>query len=591
MQEDRFFLNVHSSLSGKAWQSRLDQQGEARAQQIAQMGACNLALARILAGRNVTIDMLEHYLAPTLRDLMPDPLTMQDMGRANSRLMQAIQNREPVAIFGDYDVDGACAAALLSEYLTSFGCQTHIHIPDRIREGYGPNDEAIRSFDERGVKLVVSVDCGVTSFEPFALAQHLGLETIVFDHHQAPEILPKALAIVDPNRQDDLSGLGSLCATGVVFMALVDLNRRLRTHLCVPDLIQKLDLVALATVADVVPLKGLNRAFVVRGLEIMRKRARPGLTALLDIAGADGPPTAYHLGFLVGPRINAGGRIGDAGLGARCLNAESVEEAHRIATELNRLNRERQRLEAHAVAEAEVQALVSLEHNEQDPLVCVASEHWPAGLIGLIAARLKERFQRPAFVFTLAGDKATGSARSIPGMDVGKCVHDLVMSGLADRGGGHAMAAGLTISRAQLENVRAALASMLSLSTDKARTMSALCIDSALTAGAATSAFLRSIEAAGPFGAGNPEPVFAFPHHRLENIMRVGEDHLRFRILSDDGKALEAIAFRIANRPLGQALRTLEGGYGHFAGTLMLDRYGKQDRVRMRLLDAAALLG
>ena len=349
----RLFLDVEASLSGRRWRPRLDAAGEARAQAIAQGAGVNELVARILAGRGVEMAAVERYLEPTLRDLMPDPLTLADMGLATERLARAAARRERVAIFGDYDVDGACASALLAEYLGALGCETRIHIPDRVTEGYGPSVAAMRQFREAGAELVVTVDCGAVSFEPFAEAARLGLDVIVFDHHQAAEVLPQTLALVDPNRQDDLSGLGALCATGVVFMALVDLNRRLRGRGAVPDLKDKLDLVALATVADVVPLVGLNRAFVARGLETMRRRGRPGLAALFDIAGAGGPPTPYHLGFLVGPRINAGGRIGDAALGARLLCTSDAGEATRIAAELDRLNRERQRIEIAALAEAE----------------------------------------------------------------------------------------------------------------------------------------------------------------------------------------------------------------------------------------------
>ena len=438
-----------------------------------------------------------------------------------------------------------------------------------------------------GADLVVTVDCGAVSFEPFAEAARLGLDVIVFDHHQAAEALPQALALVDPNRQDDLSGLGALCATGVVFMALVDLNRRLRGAAPAPDLKAKLDLVALATVADVVPLVGLNRAFVARGLETMRKRERLGLAALFDVAGAGGPPTPYHLGFLVGPRINAGGRIGDAALGARLLATTDPAEATRIAAELDRLNRERQRIEISALAEAEAQALAALGLEERGACVIVANEGWPAGVVGLLASRLKDRFGRPAFVLALAGETATGSARSIPGVDIGRIVHGLVASGLASKGGGHAMAAGLTVARARLGELRAHLEAALGEAVAEARRDEALVIDAALAAGAATPELLRTIDSAGPFGAGNPEPVFALPRHRIEGVMRVGSDHMRFRAVAGDGRALEAIAFRAADKPLGKGLIALQGGFAHLAGALTLDRYGGRERARLRIIDAA----
>ncbi|MGA8445968.1 MAG: DHH family phosphoesterase, partial [Roseiarcus sp.] len=394
MSSSGFFLEVQSSALGRPWRSRLDPEGELRALAIAQIGGQDELIARVLAGRGVGPEAAQRHLDPTLRDLMPDPFCLRDMEAATERLKRAVECGERVAIFGDYDVDGACSAALLTEYLTACGCETIVHIPDRVTEGYGPNAEAIAEFAAKGAKLLVTVDCGAVSREPFELASRLGLDVIVFDHHQAPETLPQTLALVDPNREDDLSGLGHLCAAGVVYMALVALNRALReagfwNSRQAPDLIAALDLVALATVADVVPLIGLNRAFVVKGLAVMRQRRRPGLAALFDVAGADGPPRPYHLGFLIGPRINAGGRIGDAALGVRLLTAADDLEARPIAVELDRLNRIRQQIEIAALAEAEAEALMSLGLEERGATVVVAGQTWPPGVVGLLAARLK----------------------------------------------------------------------------------------------------------------------------------------------------------------------------------------------------------
>ncbi len=406
-------------------------QAEARALAIAQVSGQSELMARVLAGRGVKLEDVELYLDPTLRDLMPDPFTLRDMEPAIARLAQAVQRRERVAVFGDYDVDGATSAALLAQYLNDCGCETIVHIPDRVIEGYGPNAEAMRAFAAWGARLVVTVDCGAVSHEPFAEAARLGLDVIAFDHHQAPELLPAAIAIVDPNRQDDLSGLGYLCAAGVVYMALVALNRALRetgfwSGRNAPDLIAGLDLVALATVADVVPLIGLNRAFVVKGLSVMRARRRPGLAALLDVAGADGPPRPYHLGFLIGPRINAGGRIGDAGLGVKLLMTRDDLEAREIAEELDRLNRARQQIEIAMLEAAEAEALLALGLEERGACVVVAGEGWRPGIVGIVAARLKERFGRPAFVLALNGAEATGSGRSIVGVDLGRVVRAAV---------------------------------------------------------------------------------------------------------------------------------------------------------------------
>ncbi|MGB8577252.1 MAG: DHH family phosphoesterase, partial [Pseudolabrys sp.] len=363
---DRCFLGVEQSLTGRAWRDRLDERGSARALTIAQRHGLDELLARVLAGRNVDVDEVQSFLDPTIKRLMPDPHTLTDMETASARIAGAVMRGESIAIFGDYDVDGATASALLCRYLRHCGLDPIIYIPDRIFEGYGPNVDAIRSFAERGTKLLITVDCGVTSLEPLAEARKLGLDTVVIDHHQADETLPEAVAIVDPNRADDLSGLGHLAAVGLVFLTLVAVSRELRQRnfwtgaRAEPDLLSLLHLVALGTVADVVPLHGLNRAFVAKGLIALRRREHPGATALMDAARLSGPPEPWHLGFLLGPRINAGGRIGRADLGVRLLLEEDPSEAARIAAELDRLNRERQQIEQVTLAQAEAEALAAL---------------------------------------------------------------------------------------------------------------------------------------------------------------------------------------------------------------------------------------
>jgi single-stranded-DNA-specific exonuclease len=587
-----YFLNVERSFLGQPWRARLDAAGEARALAIGQVCGQSDLMARVLAGRGVKLEEVERYLDPTLRDLMPDPFAMRDMEPAILRLSYAVQRNERIAIFGDYDVDGATSAALLAQYLGDSGCETIVHIPDRVTEGYGPNGEAMRAFAAWGAKLVVTVDCGAVSHEPFAEARRLGLDVVAFDHHQAPESLPDALAIVDPNRQDDLSGLGYLCAAGVVYMALVALNRALREagfwrDRPAPDLIAGLDLVALGTIADVVPLIGLNRAFVVKGLAVMRARKRPGLAALLDVAGADGPPRPYHLGFLLGPRINAGGRIGDSGLGVKLLTTRDDLEARAIAAELDRLNRARQQIEIAMLEAAEAEALLALGLEERGACVVVAGEGWRPGVVGIVAARLKERFNRPAFVLALNGAEAVGSGRSIVGVDLGRVVRAAVEAGVLVKGGGHAMAAGVTLAKDRLGHFRAFLEERLTLSVAEARADAGLAIDSAVTAGAATTALIHSIERAGPYGAGNPEPIFALPRHRLVDVVAVGADHIRVRAAAGDNAAIEAIAFRAANNPLGAALKRLRGAPVHLAGVLTLNRYGGREKPQLRLLDAA----
>jgi single-stranded-DNA-specific exonuclease len=587
-----FFLGVERSLTGRPWRSRLDAAGEALALAIAQVGGQSELMARVLAGRGVKLDEVARHLEPTLRELMPDPFTLREMETATARLARAVERGERVAIFGDYDVDGAASAALLSEYLEACGCPTSIHIPDRVAEGYGPNSAAMAEFARAGATLVVTVDCGAVSHEPIAEAKRLGLDVIVFDHHHAPEKPPDAFAVVDPNRQDDLSGLGYLCAAGVVYMGLVALNRALREagffgERAAPDLKAALDLVALATVADVVPLIGLNRAFVLRGLAVMRQRKRPGLAALFDAAGADGPPRAYHLGFLIGPRINAGGRIGDSALGARLLTTRDDSQAREIAAELDRLNRARQQIELAVLAEAEAEALLALGLEERGAAVVVAGEGWPSGVVGLIAARLKERFERPAFALALSGREATGSGRSIPGVDLGRVVRAAVEAGVLVKGGGHPMAAGVTLAKDRIGEFRAFLEEKLAQPVAEARADAGLAIDAALTATGASPELAHAIEAAGPYGAGNPEPIFALPRHRLAEVFAVGADHLRLRAVAGDGRVIEAIAFRAVGKPLGEALLRLKGANAHLAGALTINRYGGREKAQLRVVDAA----
>jgi len=592
--QPRYFLGVEKSARGHAWRDRLDARGNALALAIAQRHGVPEMLARILAGRGVDAADAESYLEPTVKRLMPDPDTLTGMRDAAARIADAIQRCESVAIFGDYDVDGATSSALLARYLRRVGLDPIIHIPDRLFEGYGPNVDAIRALSERGATLLVTVDCGTTSTEPLTEAKRLGLDTVVIDHHQCDPVLPPATAIVNPNRLDDLSGLNHLAAVGLVFMTLVAVNRELRRRgffggtLREPDLLGALDLVALGTVADVVPLKGLNRAFVSKGLITMRRRENLGLTALMDAARLDGPPEPYHLGFLLGPRINAGGRIGRADLGANLLLEQDATEAARIAAELDRLNRERQAMELHMLAEAEAEALASLGLEEKGAVVVTASQGWHPGIVGLVAARLKEKFGRPAFAIALgAGGVGTGSGRSIAGVDLGRAVRQAVAGGLLEKGGGHAMAAGVTIRRERLAEFRAYLEAELGEAVDVARRENALPIDGALSAAAASPDFCAQIMRAGPFGAGNPEPVFALPAHVVAFAEVAGGQHIRARLRGADGAFINAVAFRAAETDFGRALMEARGQAMHVAGTLSIDRWQGAERVQLRLLDVA----
>ena len=524
------FLGVSHSATGKLWRDRLDARGAARALAIVQRYHLPEMLARVLAGRDVELDAVEDFLDPTIRKLMPDPFTVTQMETAAKRIADAAMRGEKVAIFGDYDVDGATSAALLAWHLRHCGLDPLIHIPDRLFEGYGPNIEAVRMLAGKGATLLVTVDCGTTSLEPLAEARRLGMSVVVIDHHQCGDQLPEVDALVNPNRPDDLSGLGHLAAVGLVLVTLVAVNRELRARgfwtaeMPEPDLLGMLHHVALGTVADVAPLVGLNRAFVAKGLIAMRRRDHVGHTALMDVSRLNGPPEAWHLGFMLGPRINAGGRIGRADLGVRLLLESDVSEAARIAAELDRLNSERRVIEQAAEAQAEAEAMASLGLEDKGSVIVTASEGWHPGVVGLVASRLKEKFSRPAFAIALEpGGIGTGSGRSIPGVDLGKAVRQAVHDGLlAERrrprhGGGRHPAQGAAggVSRLSWK-------ARSPMTWRHSRHANELFIDGAVTARAVTPELAATLDRAGPFGSGNPEPVIALPSHQLVYADEVG---------------------------------------------------------------------
>jgi single-stranded-DNA-specific exonuclease len=594
MTESRLVLGVENSATGRAWRDRLDERGAARALAIAQRHDLPELLARILAGRNVEADAVDAFLDPSIKRAMPDPYVLTAMKEAAERIANAVGRGESVAIFGDYDVDGATSAALLARYLRQCGRDPIIHIPDRLFEGYGPNIDAVRALAERGATLLVCVDCGTTSIEPLQEAKKLGVDVVVIDHHQADEELPPAVAIVNPNRRDDLSGLGHLAAVGLTFMTVVAVNRVLRARgfwtveRPEPDLLTLLDDVALGTVADVVPLIGLNRAFVAKGLIALRRRERPGHVSLMDVARLSSPPEAWHLGFLLGPRINAGGRIGRADLGVRLLLEDDPIAAAKIAAELDRLNRERQAIEQDTLAQAEAEALAALGIEEKGAVVVTAAEGWHPGVVGLVAARLKEKFGRPAFAIALEpGGIGTGSGRSIAGVDIGRAVRRAVAEGLLLKGGGHAMAAGVTLKKGSLAPLRAFLEATLGADVEVARRTNGLLIDGAVTAAAADAGLVAMIERAAPFGAGNPEPVLALPAHIVTYAEEVGQLHMKVRLKSADGAGVNAIAFRTVGQKLGAALRNSRGQRVHAAGSFSLDRWQGEERVQFKITDIA----
>lgn len=588
----RAFLGVERSVSDQRWVSRLDQAGQNRALAMAQLHGMPELIARVLAGRGVAVDDALEFLDPTIRNLMPDPHTLTDCELAANRLAAAIQKNEKIAIFGDYDVDGASSAALMFRFLNHFGLEPEIYIPDRIFEGYGPNPAAMQQLAANGATLIVTVDCGSTSHESLLAAKQAGTDVVVIDHHQVGETLPPCVALVNPNRQDDLSGQGHLCAAGVVFLVLVATLRVMKDkkdrRAFTLDLLSLLDIVALATVCDVVPLKGLNRAYVVKGLVAARHMNNAGLAALFKIAGLGGPVTPYHFGFLIGPRINAGGRIGDAALGSRLLTIDDPSGAEVIAAKLDELNRERQAMETVMLAEAEAEALAEYGDGSGAGVIVTARQNWHPGIVGLLASRLKDRFRRPAFAIAFdANGKGTGSGRSINGFDLGRMVRAAVDNGLLVKGGGHAMAAGLTVERSALGKLRTFFEESASKAIASLVENSALKIDGAIGASGATLDLIDRLEAAGPYGSGHSQPIFAIPAHRLKDARTVGANHVKITLEALDGSRLDGIAFRAADAPLGQLLLNGRGRSVHVAGTLGAEQWQGQRRVQIRVLDAA----
>ncbi len=577
----RAFLDVKTSLSGRRW---VGPTPEATRQCEAMEQATNLPvpLCHTLVRQGVSPQDAQPYLSPSLRDLLPDPTKLLDMGPAAERFLAAFKAREKIAIFADYDVDGATSAALILNWLGAMGHRATLYVPDRIKEGYGPNDRAMFEL-AKDHDLIITVDCGALSHGPIAAAK--GADVIVLDHHLGGETLPPAHAVVNPNRQDESGELAHLCAAGVVFLFLVEANRRLRADkISGPDLMGYLDLVGLATVADVAPLIGVNRAFVRQGLKVMANRQRPGLVALGDIAKLDTAPTAYHLGFVLGPRINAGGRVGRADLGARLLATGDKNEAESIAAKLEQLNAERREIESAVQGAALEQAE---ERGFDAPLVWAAGEGWHPGVVGIVASRLKELTNRPALVIGLDGDEGKGSGRSVSGIDLGAAIQRLTSEGLLLKGGGHKMAAGLSVARDQLEPAMARLAELLQKQGAGDLGPRDLRLDGVLMSGAASVELVQQIEQAGPFGAGAPAPRFAFPDQEIRFCKRVGASHLKLSFADGPGAVIDAICFGAYDGPLGGMIENHGGKRFHLAGRLEINTWGGRSRVQLRLEDAA----
>ncbi len=588
-------LGVTSSATGLIWRSRCADERLAAA--IAQRYGISDILSRILVGRGIGLEEVEAYLSPSLRDSMPDPAHLKDMDKATARLAQAVERGETIGIFGDYDVDGATSSALLLRYFHALGMEAHVYIPDRQKEGYGPNIQGMRALKEQGCSLVITVDCGAVAHEPLQQAKAEGLDVIVLDHHMGAADLPEAAAVVNPNRLDETSPLTYLAAVGVVFMTLVALNRELREKAPgsgfqvsgketnkdrrgdIPNLLDYLDLVALGTVCDVVPLVGLNRAFVTQGLKVLAQRKNIGLRLLADQARMQEAPSTYHLGFLLGPRINAGGRVGRARLGTELLSGQDAETLETAAKELSQHNEDRRAIEERVLAEA----ILLAEQQANHAMLMVAGHDWHEGVIGIVAGRIRERFDRPTAVLSVQNGIAKGSARSVPGVDLGAAVAAARQEGLLLAGGGHAMAAGFSVAEDSIPALHEFFEGRMRQDIASYLSERHLSLDGCVSATALNTEFAEELQRAAPYGMGNAAPRLAIASARIVKYDILKEQHLRL-ILEGGAKAM---AFRAIGTPLGDFLMKAGARRIHLAGSVKLDYWQGRKQVSFHIDDAA----
>lgn len=577
------YLEDVLSLNGRVW--RLRPSDERQALAISQLFNVPLILGDLLVARDIDLEEVEAFLNPTLKQFLPDPSSFKDLDIAVERLLRALQGKEKIAIFGDYDVDGATSSAILYRYLSTVGANIIIYIPDRMREGYGPNAPALLKLAEQGVRLVMTVDCGTTAFEPFEEAKKAGLDIIVIDHHMPDAKLPCVTAVLNPNRLDESGAYGYLAAVGVCFIFLAGLNRALRvqgffSQGSEPDLLGLLDLVALGTICDVMPLKGLNRAFVAQGLKVMAARRNLGLKTLMDVAGVRDIPSAYHSGFMLGPRVNAGGRVGKSDLGATLLTTGNSLQAEQIAHTLNELNQERQNIEQEVLEQALLQA-----EQQSHPLLICYGINWHPGVIGIVASRLKERFNRPSLVISIDENGiGKGSGRSITGIDLGMLIHVAKQRELLLGGGGHAMAAGFSIENRRMEEFHNFLNDHIN--SNPYDLTPSLSIDSYLTLKGVSVSLAQLLERLAPYGQGNPSPRFIFENVRILKADVVGKEHIRCLLTDEGGGRLSAISFRSLHSLLGETLLCSKGEALHIVGTLKLDSWQGEERVQLTIDDA-----
>lgn len=578
------------SVNGKEWGER--PYDERLALTLQQKHDVSDIVSRLLAIRNVAVDDVESYLSPTLSNLLPDPSRFLDMDKAAARLVKAVQTQEHVTVFGDYDVDGATSSALLKRYFAMVGLEINYYIPDRIKEGYGPNAEALLALKSQGTDVVVTVDCGATSYEPLAAAKQAGLDVIVIDHHLGAEELPDAVAVVNPNRVDEIVPYRNLAAVGVAFLLVVAVNRELRNRgwfeaRVEPDMLSLLDLVALGTICDVMSLTGLNRAYVIQGLKVMAMRNNLGLRTLADIGRITEPPGVYHAGFILGPRINAGGRVGKSALGTQLLSTDDADEAYRIACELDGLNEERKDIEDIILSAAMQQAETLPESN---PVVMVSGENWHPGVIGIVASRVKDAMQRPSAVIAWEGDIGKASARSVPGVDMGAAIIAARMEGLLVAGGGHAMAGGFTVERHQYGALQHFFAERLKKSVSEFQQKRQRHYDVELSVASIRPELVHDMEKVGPFGAGNAEPLCCLKNVRIVKTDVLGEKHIRC-IMTDGGsfghtgKGVKAMAFRSIGTALGEVLLSSQGKDITLIGKIRINRWQGNETAEFYIED------
>jgi single-stranded-DNA-specific exonuclease len=595
MAEDAF-LGIMRSSSGARWidaPTHLSggDQDRLAAALINRFDDLPLPLARVMASMGLNIETAQHYVEPKIRDLLPNPSRFQDLDKAAFRLADAVVAETPIGIFGDYDVDGAAAAALLISVMRDLGIECDVHIPDRFTEGYGPNTAALMALKEKGAQLLITVDCGITAHAPLAAVADTGMDVIVIDHHIAGPELPRAHSVVNPNRLDEDGRYGYLCAAGVVFVTLVGMLRCLRArgyftgNMTQPDLLGYLDIVALATVCDVVPLQGLNRAFVRQGLKVMAERRHVGLIKLADVAGMDSAPNVYAFGFLLGPRINAAGRIGGSGLGVKLLACCDGDEAAGLALRLDEMNQQRKQIERSIKI-----AAIDRAAEQNDPVLILHDTDWHEGVIGIVAGRVRERFGKPALIIAMNEDGiGKGSGRSIAGFRLGSAVIAAHQAGILEGGGGHDMAAGFTIKAEKIADLQAFLNDRLMTDLNGEIPQVVHKVSGLLSVAGCKPDFADWLDRLGPFGSGNPEPRFVIPDCRIKSMKFVGEDgaHLSCRI--DDGSgAINAIAFQAGGTPLGRVVSdACDGQYLHFLGRIRRDRFRGGNAMQFEIDDVA----